>query len=824
MLQFLQNYTLDHRTEKEQTDLLYLLIQHLPIIIEIYNKDGLLVEVNQAYTKLWGLPAETMVGKLKLHNNPIVQHNNMIGYVEKALAGNSVSVPIYKFLPVEKTTTHAPESNKWFQTDIHPIKNQKGQVQYIVLTHEDVTSKRKEMENLHKNKERFRLLVETTSDCIWEVDRNGRYTYISPNIAHMLGYIPDELLDKTLYTLMPDDEKLRLQKILLNIARTKEPFNNVENVRSHKDGSLVTLETSGVPYFDSNNRLAGFRGIDRDISARKQYEKQFLLSESVFTHATEGIVITDKEGTIQRVNEAFTKITEYSHNELIGQNPRILKSDRHNQMFYANMWSSILNKGHWSGEIWNRRKCGFAYPEWLSISAIRDNAGEITNFVSICHDISEDKVNEAQLEFLAFHDPLTNLPNRRLFYDRLRVSLANAERTEKKVALVYMDIDNFKDINDTYGHPFGDDLLCVIKDTISHRCRKSDTFSRFGGDEFVIALNHINNAEEAVSFSENLIKMFKSPIKVNGKIIYTSLSVGLAIFPDHGKDVVTLEKNADMALYRAKQDGKNRVFLYRQDLNDKRQRKLFIENSLRTSCEDFSDFSIMYQPKVDAFTEQIKGVEALIRWNIGGTPISPAEFIPIAEKSNQIVSIGDWVLRRAMKDMKTVHDQGFVDLSVSINLSTKQFINNKLFKTIQDSIEENQFDPTRIYFEITESTSMQDIKQALSVMAQLKELGTEISIDDFGTGYSSLSYLKEFPLKELKIDRSFIRDIPQDKDGATICKTIINMAKSLGYQVVAEGVETKEQLTFLQEHNCNLIQGFYFYKPMRIEDLLKILI
>ncbi len=690
----------------------------------------------------------------------------------------------------------------------------------IHTTWRDISEHKKAEDELRHSEERFRSLVETTSDWIWEVDRDNRYSYVSPKIADILGYAPHEILGKTPFDLMPEFERERVRAAFLEIARNSAPFQGMENINLHRNGSRVVLETSGVPFFDEHNRHAGYRGIDRDITKRKQFEEQLLLTESVFTNTIEGIAITDRDGTIQKVNNAFTEITGYSSDEAVGENPRILKSDRHDEAFYGRMWKDLLEKGQWSGEIWNRRKDGIAYPEWLSISSIRNESGEISSFISVFHDISEKKFNEEKLEFLAFHDPLTRLPNRRLFYDRLKVSISSAERAENRLALLYMDIDNFKDINDSCGHPFGDELLCKVKERIAAVCRQSDTFARYGGDEFVIVLNNISHGNEAVDFAGRLLELLRDPLEVMGEEVFTSMSIGVAIYPDNGKDMVTLEKNADMALYRAKKDGKRRVFLFKQALQEKMLRKTFLETELRRAVKDFSSFHLVYQPKVDIRKNRIHGVEALLRWQPGGEFVSPAEFIPAAEEINAIVPLGKWVMRRAMADIKAVHDAGHGDISLSINLSTRQFNDEGLFDAIEKTVADTGFDRSRLCFEITESTPMENIERAVGIMERFRASGIQLSMDDFGTGYSSLNYLKRFPLRELKVDRSFIKDIPHDQNDVAITRTIIRMAEGLNYQVVAEGVETPAQLSFLRDNGCRLVQGFLLYKPMPIEALV----
>ena len=590
--------------------------------------------------------------------------------------------------------------------------------------------------------------------------------------------------------------------------------------------------------------------LEKADTEAKRTQAELMLTDNVFKNTIEGIVITDPSGSIQRVNRAFTEITGYTEEEAIGQNPRILRSDRHSSEFYQQMWEKLLDGGQWSGEIWNRRKDGSAYPEWLSISSLKNDQGDISHFISLFHDISEIKMREEELQFLAFHDPLTQLPNRKLFYDRAKVALRTAKRFGRKMGLLYMDMDNFKTINDAYGHPFGDEFLCSVKEIISSICRESDTFARYGGDEFVIILNNLKTSHDAIDFSERVIDLFKAPLNVREEKIYTSISIGLSVFPDDGDDIVTLEKNADMALYEAKRRGKRNTFRYRQNLEDEMLRKVSLERRLRDAIVDFSSFKLFYQPKVDIVSHTIYGVEALLRWLPDGEMISPADFIPIAEETNMIIPLGEWIIHQAMSDIKTIHDHfdtsheirpptssDYSNLPIanadngkkmddapwrpylSINLSGKQFNDGNLFNIIEGALKESGYDRSRLIFEITESIPMHNTERSIKIMNRFNDMGMALSIDDFGTGYSSLSYLKRFPIHELKIDRSFIKDLPDDKLDAAISQTIITMANNLNFQVVAEGVETREQLMFLKDHGCRLIQGFLFYKPLPINAL-----
>ncbi|MCG8564662.1 MAG: EAL domain-containing protein [Desulfobacterales bacterium] len=675
--------------------------------------------------------------------------------------------------------------------------------------------------DIRAGRERFQSLVETSSDWVWEMGPDFTYTYVGAKVEDILGYEPNELLGKSLFDLVPAGKgsawKAGHRELMY------QGYNRVEVQLTHRNGEVKILESSGISLVDSQGRCVGFRGMDRDVSQQKQIEAQLLLSQRIFDNTVEGIAVTDLKGQIRRVNPAFCEITGYSRADALGMNIRMLRSQRHDPEFYLAMDSQVASEGYWCGEIWNRRMDGSAFPEWLSISLVPDPGGQPSSRVYIFHDISEKKLKEEQVKFLSFHDPLTRLPNRKLFYDRAQVALMTAKRKKRRVGFLFMDMDNFMEINDTFGHPFGDAFLCAVKDRIGGICRKSDTFARYGGDEFVIVLNDIVDSHAVEAFARRVITLFKTPVMVEETEVFTSVSIGISIYPDDGVELVTLEKNADMALGEAKRDGKRKYCLFQQTLGDRLIRKTQLENELRRSITDFVSFSLHYQPKVDVLENRITGVEALLRWEYDGNLVSPGEFIPIAEENNSILPLGEWVMQRAMLEIKQLHDMGYGDISLAINLSSKQFKDARLFEKIKSLLALTGFDKSRLCFEITESIPMADVEGGIRIMEEFKRMGIQLSLDDFGTGYSSLGYLNKFPIQELKIDRSFIKDLPLKADDSAISRATLKMAHSLDLQVVAEGVENLEQLNFLKENGCRYIQGYLFYKPMPLSELKSVM-
>lgn len=558
--------------------------------------------------------------------------------------------------------------------------------------------------------------------------------------------------------------------------------------------------------------------LKQEIAQSLQYQEQIQLSDSVLMNTIEGIMITDADGIIQRVNSSFSLITSYSATEVIGQNPRILKSDRHHPDFYKNMWGSITQTGKWKGEIWNRRKNGEIFPEWLSITAIKDLSGATTHYVGVFHDISDIKRAEEQLSHQAFHDALTGLPNRILFADRLETALTIAKRHHHRLGLLFLDLDNFKNINDSLGHNMGDIYLQSVAKIIKNSCREEDTVSRLGGDEFTVILPDVDYPKGAVTLARRILQSFSMPVRVYEHKLAVSASIGISFYPDNGENAEELVKNADIAMYSAKNAGKNNFHLFSHEMNEQISRRMILENDLRDALEN-QEILVYYQPKINLISGTIVGAEALVRWQKkNGSIISPVEFIPVAEDTGLIIPIGEFVFDHACQQAKEWHDGGF-PIKVAVNLSTRQFRDENLLNMVKLAIKKRGVSAKALELEITESLLMDHEENAIKVLYQLKKEGLTVAIDDFGTGYSSLAYLKKMPINTLKIDRAFVKGLPDDKDDIALTTTIISVAESLGLTTVAEGAETIEQYNLLRELGCTEVQGFYFSPPVVPETL-----
>jgi diguanylate cyclase (GGDEF)-like protein/PAS domain S-box-containing protein len=545
------------------------------------------------------------------------------------------------------------------------------------------------------------------------------------------------------------------------------------------------------------------------------------LQAAALKAAANAIVITDFHGTIIWVNHAFTAMTGYSEEEVLGKNPRLLKSGEQSDNYYAEMWSTISSGKVWKGEIVNRRKDGTTYTEEMTITPVTQGVGNAadTHFIAIKQDITQRKAAEKQAQFLAYYDALTGLPNRTLLQDRLTKALASARRQKCRVALLFFDLDGFKTINDSLGHSVGDLVLKQVAERLMKWAREQDTVARVGGDEFLIVLTSVKDIPDVAVAAERLMNTMNAAYVVQGHSLGISCSIGISIFPEHGANSETLIKDADAAMYCAKENGCNNFRFFTKDMNAQAVERLKLENGLRLALEK-KELFLVYQPQIEIATGRIIGLEALLRWQhpeLGLVP--PDKFIRIAENSGLIVPIGEWVLRTACSQARKWQDEGLLAVPVAVNVSAVQFRQADFCERIGRVLWETGLAPQYLELELTESLLLSNADTRFSVLQDLRAMGLKLAIDDFGTGYSSLSYLKHFPVSKLKIDRSFIRDVAVNPDDAAITTAIISMAKSLNLKVIAEGVEDEAQMSFLRAHQCDEIQGYYFSKPLAVDKV-----
>lgn len=682
----------------------------------------------------------------------------------------------------------------------------------LIVVVRDITLVKETQQQLKISEEKFARAFHASPDGLL-ITRlvDGRLIEANEGFTRITGYVAREAAERSTLELgiwaNPEDR----QQMVRAISEQGSLRNFTAPIRT-KGGSIRLCELTAQPI--PINGEACVLTIARDITERQQMQEKLLQAATVFESTAEGVMITDTEQRITAVNRAFTEITGYSEAEALGQSPRLLASGQHDSAFYAAMWHQLAADGHWQGEIWNRRKNGEPYPEWLTISAVRNRDEQITHFVGVFADISTLKHAQARLDYQAHHDPLTGLPNRILFESRLQAALLDATTDAQQGAVLFIDLDRFKHINDSLGHPVGDLLLKGIAARLKEQLRDIDTVARLGGDEFIILLPGLHNAVDAEHVANKVLACFSAPFEADDHEFFTSASIGISLYPEHGSDVATVVKNADAAMYRAKSKGRNRIEFYTRDLTFQANERMALENELRRALER-GELSLYYQPKLCLQNRRLIGAEALIRWHhpLFGE-ISPERFIPLAEENGLILPLGDWVLAEACRQMREWQDRHAPFGPLSVNLAGAQLRQPQLVERIDRLLQDTGVVPCHLQLEITEGFIMSQAEEALAVLHALKALGVQLAIDDFGTGYSSLSYLKRLPLDIIKIDKSFVRGLPDDLEDAAIARAIIALGRSMQLTVIAEGVETHAQEAFLTAEGCEQIQGYVVSRPL----------
>lgn len=659
--------------------------------------------------------------------------------------------------------------------------------------------------------------LEAIPDLMLELDAQGHLLQLHSQASHPLQPAWPDCAGQPITALLPPEASAAMMAALHDAHTT-----------GHSQGREYPLHLPNqkLRWFELSGTLKAGNPLDpvshvillaRDITTRKRAEEQLKLASHFFEGSSEGFVITDAHQRIIKVNRTFTQITGYSVEEMLGKSPAALSSGRHSRSFYRQMWQQINAVGQWQGEVWNRRKNGEVYPEWLSITRVPDAQGQTAYYLAIFSDTSQRKEQEARIRYLAYYDPLTGLANRSLLKDRAQHDLAQCKRHQTPLSLLFIDLDHFKQINDSLGHQVGDQLLKQVGERLGQQVREQDTVARMGGDEFVTVLPETND-EGAALVARNFLERLSQPYQVGPHELTVTPSIGIALYPNDGTDFDTLYRCADTAMYRAKQNGRSSFSFFTTEMQAQSVRRLQIENALRRALER-DQLWLQYQPQMSLRNHQLIGMEVLLRWNHPEWgPVSPAEFIPVAENSRQILAIGEWVLRTATAQAKAWQDQGLPPIIVAINLSAVQFRQPDLPDLVGTILHDTGLAPEWLELELTESVAMHDPEGAIATMQQLHQRGVRMSVDDFGTGYSSLNYLKRFQIYKLKIDQSFVRDVTRSPEDARIVEAIVQMAESMGLTTIAEGVETPEQLEFLRSHGCREIQGYHLSRPLSAVD------
>jgi diguanylate cyclase (GGDEF)-like protein/PAS domain S-box-containing protein len=659
--------------------------------------------------------------------------------------------------------------------------------------------------------------MEQSPASVMITDTRGRIEYVNPKFSQISGYSREEALGQSAGMLSSGEMSPEVYKELwATLARGEEWHGQLLNKR--KDGSLFWESASISAVRDENGEVLSYIAVKEDITQQKEVEEQLQMIETVFRTSNEAIMIANQDGLIKTINPAFTRITGYELEEVQGQNPSLLSSGRHDEHFYEDMWQEILRHGSWSGEIWNRRKNGTIYPEWLSVSVVHDSEGNASEYVAVFSDITKRKNDEAQIVRQAYYDELTELPNRTLLSDRLNLAIVTADRDEQMIALLFIDLDRFKYVNDSMGHEYGDDLLKQVAKRLNDCVRETDTVARFGGDEFVILLHNVKSDADAAHVAAKLIDRLSEPFLLAERKVIIGASIGIAMHPGDANTAETLIRNADLAMYKAKQSGRNQAHFFTAAMQEHANQRMTLEQDLRHAL-DRQQLEVFYQPVVHGRSGRITGVEALLRWHHPERGMVPPDhFIPLAEETGLIGVIGEWVLETACAQLQRWSDAG-VNLYLSVNISERQRELGLEAQVVSEILQRYGIDPGQLVLEITEGLLLQDSEETIGWLQGFKQAGVHLAIDDFGTGYSSLSYLKRFPVDTLKIDREFVRDLNTDRYADSLVSAIISMAASLELRLIAEGVETEAQRATLSKQGCQYMQGYLFCRPLPAEEL-----
>jgi diguanylate cyclase (GGDEF)-like protein/PAS domain S-box-containing protein len=588
-----------------------------------------------------------------------------------------------------------------------------------------------------------------------------------------------------------------------------------------RDGRVKHVQERGQTVYSTDGRPVRTIGTVQDVTEQFYANEQVRLAASMFEASADGILVADASNRIMTVNRALERMMGYSADELIGQTPRMLRSGRHDAGFYSEMWATLTSTGRWSGEVWDRRKSGEEFPVHLTITAVRDARGVTTHYGAVMRDITAQRRTEERIFQLAFHDQLTGLPNRGLFRDRLDHALVQARRTQRSLAVLFLDLDRFKNVNDSFGHDVGDALLVEFARRIRHAIRASDTVSRQGGDEFVVLLPGIEHEIDAARAAEAVIHAVSAPFEANGREITITSSIGVAVYPSNGTDADTLLRNADAAMYAAKAAGRNCYRFFTEDLNRRALERLSLENDLRRAIERH-ELVLYFQPQIDLTDGHMIGAEALVRWSHPTLGLlGPDRFIPIAEETRLIVDIDAWVMRESCVTMQRWRNAAVPVHTLAVNASAEQLRHNAFRDLIATCLHDHAIDPRDIELEFTETILIEDQDVVLARLADIRSLGVSIAIDDFGTGYSSLSYLPRFAARRIKLASSFVRGIEKNPQTLAVAASMIDLAHRLGMKVVAEGVESAGELRVLKDLGCDAAQGFYLARPMPEDDLVE---
>ena len=805
---------------RESESRLNTLVNAIPDLVWLKNVEGTYLSCNLEFEKFFGAKETDIIGKTDYN---FVDKKTADCFREndrQAMAAGKLSTN------EELLNFSGGRYHRMHETIKTPIFDKDKVLIGVLGIARDITERKLAERALHESQKRYQDLLDGVGEkfVIYSHNLSGEMLYVSDGIENVLGISKEFVLGQnwgTLINWLPDVLEQTQEKIIQMVTGAIS-FSQHEMQFTHSDGKVRTLHVSAHPVYNQNNEVVTIDGIVEDITERKQAEEDLRIAATAF-ESQEGMMVTDSDQIILRVNHAFTNITGYSAKEAIGKTPEFLNSGKQDKEFYSVLWKTIHTSDAWQGELWNQRKNGDIYPEQLTITAVKDTAGITTNYVATLNDITKSKAAVNEIKNLAFYDPLTSLPNRRLFLERLTHALSTSARTGQHGALLFLDLDNFKTLNDTLGHDFGDLLLQETAKRLLNELRESDTAARLGGDEFVVLLEGLSDQEvdaatQAEAVGYKVLTALNASYILDSHTYNSSSSIGITLFDKSHLKSADLLKQADIAMYQAKRNGRNALCFFEPKMQEIIHAHAELQKSLQIAIKQ-QQFELYYQIQVDQ-TGQAIGAEALIRWHHPTRGmVSPFEFIPAAEESDLILPIGQWVLETACAQLQTWQQDTLTqNLSLSINVSAKQFSQPSFVEQVKSSIANYAINPKLLKLEITESLLLNKVDDTIATMNALQAIGIKFELDDFGTGYSSLQYLKELPLQQLKIDQSFITDITTNASDQAIVLTIIAMARSLGLGVIAEGVETEEQRQRLLQKGCTHYQGYLFSKPVPIEE------
>ncbi len=797
-------------TDREQ--LMSTFVRHVPAAVALFDRDMRYLVASQRWLADFGLAGDTVVGRL--HGEIFPQAAEKWASIHRhALQGEVTRCEDDRFM-------RADGSVLWLRWECRPCNVIDGRVETVAIFAEDVTQFKRDQDNLRTAEERWRYAIDSSELGLWDWHVPSGTVFFSNQWKAMLGYDPDDIgngLSEWESRVHPDD----MAQVLADVQRLldgKVPYYSNEHRMRCKNGDYKwILDRGKVIDRDDSGKPLRVIGTHTDLTVVRERAAEQELQSSLFMHSLEGIMICGPDARIVAVNQAFTDITGYAQAEVIGKKPSVISSGRHDAAFYQQMWNQVRGEGRWQGEIWNRRKDGRLFLEWLTINVDRAADGGVRHYYAIFSDITERKATEQRLVHLIHYDALTDLPNRVLLHDRLQRALSEAQRHRGSLAVLYVDLDRFRNVNESLGHSVGDSLLVEVSHRLLQALADDATVSRHGGDEFTVLLPEAD-ADDAAHVAQKLLDTLARPVSLNGQQLVTSASIGIATCPADGQDIDALLQASDLAMYRAKQAGGNTFRFHSAALQQQVNQMLQTENALHRALRD-EEFVLVYQPQIAMGSGEVAGCEALLRWH---DPVvgmrSPAEFVPVAEESGLILPLGAWVMKTAAAQCKAWRDAGLEQMTVAVNVSAVQFRQERFVDQVAQVLAESGLPPNALEIELTESAVADDPERAITLIQSLHDLGVRLSIDDFGTGYSSLSHLKRFSIHKLKIDQSFVRDLMTDSDSAAIVQAVISMSSDLGLTSIAEGVETPAQAAWLHQRGCHQAQGYLYAQPMSAGD------